>query len=566
MNDRGKICYNTCMDLSGLKQNFKGEITTSEADIEHYSRDASIFQIAPQAIVFPKDTADLKELVKFIGAHKQAYPTLSLTARGGGTDMTGGSVNDSIIVDVSKYLNQISDLSETRVTTESGVMFRDLEPKLAAKNIMMPAYPVSKAWVAVGGMVGNNSGGEKTFKHGQVVDFVEELEVILSDGNLYTIKPLSEAELNSKKAQQDFEGKFYREIFELIQSNYKLLQEAKPTTSKNSSGYYLWDVWDGTTFDLTKLFVGSQGTLGIVTKIKWRLVKVERFNKLVVFFLKDLKKLGEIVGHVNELKPESFEIFDKHTLKLALKYVPEIIGKMRKSNAFAGKGISALRLFWEFIPELWMMLRGGLPEVVLLAEFTGDDEAQVLAQAQTASKNIAEHFNLRTHIAKTFEEAQKYWIIRRESYNLLRQHNARKVSAPFIEDIAVHPNQLPEFMPKLDAIIAKYPDFVYTIAGHAGDANFHIIPLVDITTAEHRTQILQMSDEVFKLVKEFKGSMTAEHNDGLVRGTFLEFMFGSKVFDVFKQTKQIFDPQNIFNPHKKTDANLKFYTDHIRHN
>lgn len=544
------------IQLAGLKQNFKGEITTSEADIEHYSKDASIFQIAPQAIVFPNDVRDVQELVKFVAAHKPAYPTLSITPRGGGTDMTGGSINDSIIIDTTRHLNNISDLTNESVSTQSGVMFRDLEVKLAAQNRMMPAYPVSKAWVAVGGMVGNNSGGEKTFKYGQVKNFVEELEVVLGDGNVYTIKPLNETELQQKLALQNFEGNFYREIHKLVINNYRLLQEAKPTTSKNASGYFLWDVWDGKIFDLTQLFVGSQGTLGIVTKIKWRLVPVHRHTRLLVFFLKDLKQLGQIVTHVNELAPESFEIFDKHTLKLAIQYLPEIVSKMKGSR---------LKMFWQFIPEIWMTIRGGLPEVVLLAEFTGDDGTMVEKQVLDAEHNIRTHFNLQTHITRSHDEAQKYWTIRRESYNLLRKHNARKISAPFIEDIVVHPDQLPEFMPKLDAILAHYPDFVYTIAGHAGDANFHIIPLVDVSTQKHRDQIIQMSDEVFKLVKEYAGSMTAEHNDGLVRGTFLEYMFGKQVFDLFKRTKQIFDPLNIFNPHKKTEADLEFYAEHIRH-
>jgi FAD/FMN-containing dehydrogenase len=548
------------MDLSGLKQNFKGEITTAEADIEHYSRDASIFQIAPQAIVFPSDYQDIKELVKFVADHKQAYPTLSLTPRGGGTDMTGGSINDSIIIDTTRHLNKISEFTNTSVVTESGVMFRDLEVKMSAKNVMMPTYPVSKALVSVGGMTGNNSGGEKTFKYGQVKDFVEELEIVLGDGNIYTIKPLDEQELQIKLKLQNFEGQFYRDIHKLIIDNYRLLQEAKPTTSKNSSGYFLWDVWDGKTFDLTQLFVGSQGTLGIITKIKWRLVPVQRHSKLVVFFLKDLKLLGQIVTHVNELQPESFEIFDKHTMSLAIKYLPEIVTKMKGSRT-----VSKLRLFWQFLPELWMTLWGGLPEVVLLAEFTGDNEAAVEKQARDAAHNIRSHFNLPTHIARSVDEAQKYWTIRRESYNLLRQHNARKISAPFIEDIVVHPNQLPEFMPKLDAIISKYPDFIYTIAGHAGDANFHIIPLVDVTEQKHREQIILMSDEVFKLVREYNGSMTGEHNDGLVRGTYLEFMFGKQVYEIFKRTKEIFDPLNIFNPHKKTGADLTYYAEHIKH-
>jgi FAD/FMN-containing dehydrogenase len=544
------------MDLTPLKQNFKGEITNKEADIEHYSRDASIFQIAPEAIVFPKDVEDVKTLVKYVVEHKVTQPNLSLTPRGGGTDMTGGSVNDSIIIDVAKHLNKISTIEDKSVVTESGVMFRDLEVKLLAKNRIMPAYPVSKALVAVGGMVGNNSGGEKTFQYGQVINFVEELEVVLGDGNAYTVKPLNETELKAKMAQQNYEGNLYREIYQLIQDNYRIIEAAKPSTSKNSSGYFLWDVWDGKTFDLTKLFVGSQGTLGIVTKIKWKIVPVHRHSRLLVFFLKDLALLGQVVTHVNELAPESFEIFDKHTMRLALKYLPEIVSKMKGSK---------WKLFWQFIPELWMALKGGLPEVVLLAEFTGDDEESVVKRTMAAEKNIKGHFNLQTHITASHNEAQKYWTIRRESYNLLRQHNARKISAPFIEDIVVHPDQLPEFMPRLNDILSHYPDFIYTIAGHAGDANFHIIPLVDVTVKEHRDQIITMSDEVFRLVKKYNGSMTAEHNDGLVRGTFLPYMFGDEIFALFKRTKQIFDPLNIFNPHKKTDATLDYYTDHMRH-
>ncbi len=545
------------MDLSSLKQNFKGEITEQEQDIEHYSRDASIFQIAPQAIVFPKDVADVESLVKFAVEQKATQPNISLTPRGGGTDMTGGSINDSIILDTTKHLNVISEQTDTSVKTESGVMFRDLEVKLTAKNRMMPAYPVSKAWVSVGGMTGNNCGGEKTFKYGQAKDFVEELEVVLGDGNSYIIKPLNESELQTKMALQNFEGSFYREIYRLVTDNARLLHDAKPTTSKNSSGYYLWDIWDGKTFDLTQLFVGSQGTLGIITKIKWRIVPIQRHTRLLIFFLKDLKQLGQIVTHVNELSPESFEIFDKHTFKLALRYLPEIVSKMKGSR---------LKMFWQFLPELWMTIKGGLPEVVLLAEFVGDDEESVSKQVADAEHNIRSHFNLPTHISRSHAESQKYWTIRRESYNLLRQHNARKISAPFIEDIVVHPDQLPEFMPRLDAILAKYPDFVYTIAGHAGDANFHIIPLVDVSEEKHRKQIITMSDEVFKLVKEYAGSMAGEHNDGLVRGTFLPFMFGDKVFELFKRTKQIFDPLNIFNPHKKTEADLTFYAEHVRHN
>ncbi len=543
------------MDLNLLKQKFKGEITTHSEDLEKYSKDASIFQITPSAVVSPADVEDVKTLVKFVSEQKTSNPEISITPRAGGTDMTGGSINDSIIIDVSKHLNKISEITDESAWTEPGVYFRDFEVPLLARNRIMPAYPVSKAWCAVGGMVGNNAGGEKTFSYGQVINFVEELQVVLADGNLYTIKPLNEAELKAKLNQNNFEGEFYNKIFNLIKDNYRLLQQAKPTTSKNSAGYYLWDVWDGKTFDLTKLFVGSQGTLGVITKIKWRLVPIQRYSKLVVFFLKDLKQIGEVVSNVSKLKPESFEIFDQHTMKMALKYLPEMLKKMKGNR---------LKLFWNFIPELFMSITHGLPAVVLLAEFTGDDQIEVDKRAEQTYHIIKDEYKLAARIASSKEEAEKYWAIRRESYNLLRLHNVRKISAPFIEDIVVHPNQLPDFMPELDAILSKYPEFVYTIAGHAGDANFHIIPLVDVSIEKNRQDIIKMSDEVFNLVLKYNGSMTAEHNDGLVRGPFLQHMFGDQVFKLFQEVKNIFDPLKIFNPNKKTDANLDYFTKHVK--
>lgn len=544
------------MNLDGLKQNFKGEITTDEASLEKFSRDASIFQIHPTAIASPKDSSDVSVLVKYVVNNKTGFPELSLTPRAGGTDMTGGSINESIIINV-EHLNTITNLTTESVETGPGVFFRDLEPKLIAKNVIMPAYPVSKAWCATGGMVGNNAGGEKTFKYGQIKNYVKELSVVLADGNEYTIKPLSNSELQTKLAKTDFEGRLYKQIHDLIKANYNLIQKAKPTTSKNSAGYFLWDVWDEKTFDLTKLFVGSQGTLGVITNIKWKLVPIERGRQLIVFYLHDLKLLGEIINHVNELKPESFEIFDDQTFRLAIKYWPEMIKRMKGSR---------WKLFRQFLPDMWLFMTGGLPKLVLLAEFTAPTQAEAERAAEEAAHNLKQHFNLPVRICKTFEEGQKYWTIRRESYNLLRQHNARKISAPFIEDIVVHPDQLPEFMPKLNKIIKRYPDFISTIAGHAGDANFHIIPLIDLATEEHRRQVVEMSNAVFELVKEYDGSITAEHNDGLVRGPFLEHMYGAEIFNLFKQVKQIFDPQNIFNPHKKTDADMKYYTDHLRHN
>jgi FAD/FMN-containing dehydrogenase len=549
----------TAVTYDELKQNIQGEISLSDADRTKYSRDASVFEILPEAIVYPKNVHDLQQIVKWASKEKANSPGLSLTMRAGGTDMTGGSINDSLILDTTAHMNHILDIGVDYAVAEPGVFYRDFEKATLDQGLLMPSYPASKNICALGGMVGNNAGGEKSLSFGQVVDYVQELEVVLADGQAYTLSPLNEYELQQKMRLSNFEGNLYRDLYHLITRNYDLLKQAKPTTSKNSSGYFLWDVWDKEKriFDLTKLFVGSQGTLGLISKIKFRLVKPKASSQLLVIFLNDIKDIGHIVDVLKHHQPESLEIFDDHTLRLALKYLPEMIRKL--------KGHS-LKLAWEFLPELWMSLRGGLPKLVLLAEFTGDDDDQATANLTQAQKELTATFRLKTHRTRSLVEAQKYWLIRRESYNLLRTHTKDRVSASFIEDIVVHPEQLPEFLPRLDEIFARHPEFIYTIAGHAGDANFHIFPLMDLTQEKEREVIISMSEEVYDLLIEFRGSMSAEHNDGLVRGPFLEKMFGPEVCALFRQTKELFDPLNIFNPHKKIDANLDFFRKHVRHN
>lgn len=543
------------MNWEKLKQKIVGEITTNHEQLEHYSRDASIFEVTPQAVVSPKNIEDICELVKFVSANKANLPELSLTVRAAGSDMTGGPINDSIIIDVTRHLNRLCKIDGTQAITEPGLLFRDLERSLMARGLMMPAYPASKGWCAVGGMVGNNAGGEKTFRQGQVKDYVTELEVVLADGKPYTFKPLCQEQLNKKLEQPGLEGEIYRKMHGLIKDNYRLLHTAKPTTSKNSSGYLLWDVYDGKTFDLTKVLVGSQGTLGIITKITWRTVPIKRHSRLLVIELNDIKLLGKLSLHLGELEPDSLEMFDSQTLRLALKHSKEIYTKVKSSY---------FKFLLMLIPDWLKLVFGQLPKITLLAEFSGETQKEAEEKSLSTGKAIQRHFNITAKMARDRSEMDKYQAIRRESFNLLRLHNARRVSAPFIEDIIVHPSQLPEFLPELDKILSHYPDFEYTIAGHAGDANFHIIPIVDMSVKKHREQVVEISDKVFGLVKRYQGSMSAEHNDGIVRGPFLEKMYGQKVVELFRETKTIFDPQNIFNPHKKTDATMAFYKDHLR--
>jgi FAD/FMN-containing dehydrogenase len=542
---------------SELKGIVKGEVLSSTKETLAYSEDASIFKIVPEVVVCPKDVADIEAVVRYVTEHKTSQPQLSVTARSGGTDMGGGPLNESIILDFTKHFNHIDGVEGMSCKTQPGVYFRDLESLFEKHGLMYASYPASKGICTIGGIVSNNSGGEKSLKYGQTKEYIEELRAVFSDGKEYVVRPLSGKELEEKVRQQDFEGQLYRRVLQLVRDNYEDIQKAKPTTSKNSSGYFLWDVWDKDSgvLNLVKLLVGSQGTLALITHIKLRLVRPAPKSELLVMFLHSLDRLGDIVHEVVQHGPETFESYDKHTFGLAMRYLPDMLKRM-KGNL--------LTLGLQFLPELWMTLTGGIPELVLIAEFTGENDEEIGKRIAATRQTVEQKFGLKTHISKTPQETAKYWTIRRESFNLLRQHSKGKQTAPFIDDFIVHPSQLPEFLPRLNKIFNAYPHLVYTIAGHAGDANFHVIPIMDLSLEENHQIIIQMSHQVYDLVLEYGGSITAEHNDGLIRTPYLEKMYGSNITGLFKAVKEIFDPLYIFNPGKKVGATEQYIIDHIK--
>lgn len=501
----------------------------------------------PEAVVRPVDVADVCRLVAFANQKKQVPKTrISLTTRAAGTDMSGGPLGDSIIVDTTAHLNRLLELGDDYAVVEPGMYFRDFDKETKKKNLELPSYTASRELNTVGGMAGNNSGGEKNLKYGKTARYVLELDVVLADGQVHTLRNLEGDELRQKLAEQSYEGDLCRRVAALVSTpaHAAVIAKNKPQVEKNSSGYALWDIGDGiTNLNLARLMVGAQGTLGIITKIKYRLVHPKPYASMAIIFVNKLSQLGELIPEVLRYGPDSFESYDDHTFQIAMKYLPEL-GRQMKS--------SLLSLGISFLPELWMALTGGVPKLVLLVEFRGDTQAEALAQAQKLAQEIShnrEHVSVR--IAKNEAGARKYWAVRRESFNLLRKKVRGKRTAPFIDDFVVPPMSMPEFLPKLEKLMSQYPKLVYTIAGHVGDGNFHIIPLIDPNDPEMAKIIDELSHKVYDLVVEYHGSISGEHNDGLIRTPYVEKMFGPAMMGLFMEVKKIFDPQNIFNPGKK---------------
>ncbi len=539
-----------------LKKKINGEVVVDEESLEQYSGDYSIFKIKPQAIVFPKNAEDVGKLVQFVKANKKKNKNLSITARSAGTDMSGGPLNDSIIVSFMKHMNEIKEITspsakatEGTAIVEPGVYFRDLEKELDKRGLMYPPAPASKNLCALGGMVSNNSGGERSLSYGKTENFVKSLKVVLSDGKLYEIKPISATELKKKIKSKSFEGVLYRKIYNLIEKNYDAIKKAKPDVSKNSAGYDLWNVWDRKTFDLTKLFVGAQGTLGLITEAKLRMVKKKKFSRLIVVFAKTLEPVPELVEAILPFKPESIESFDDKTMGLAMRFLPSILKIMKGS---------AITLAFKFIPEFLMILKGGFPKMIILIEVASDSESELFRKMDLI-KQAALKFPVQARVIKDKAEEEKYWTMRRQSFALLHSHVKGLEAASFVEDIIVKPEFLTEVLPKVNEILDEHKDkLIYTIAGHPGNGNFHIIPLVDLKDPAIPGIISELMDKIYKLVIGYGGSITAEHNDGLIRGPYLKMMYGEKIYKLFEETKKIFDPLDIFNPRKKIGVDKKY--------
>lgn len=526
-----------------LAQKLKGDVSDKKADIEKMSRDTSIFERAPQLVVYPKSADDVVKLVaETVQARKNGID-VSLTARSAGTDMTGGPLTSSVSVVFTKYMNHVTNVSAICAESEPGVYYRDFEKETLKFDAIMPSYPASREICAIGGMVANNSGGEKTLSYGKVENYVEEIDMVLSDGSKVTFKPLTVKELNAKKKLANLEGSIYRGMHAMLIQNRSEIEKAKPKVTKNSAGYALWSIENkiSKTFNLAKVIVGSQGTLGLITKTKFCLVKPKKHHAMLIVFLSDIKELPEIVHKVLEFHPETFESYDDHTFSLAVRFLPQIVSHLGLREAFH-MGIS-------FLPEIGMVLRGGVPKLVLMAEFAEDTNEEAQRKAELASRALSS-LPVSTRIAKNEREAEKYWIIRRESFSLLRKNLKGFYAAPFIDDIIIPVDAYPKFIPKLTKLLSEHK-LVYTIAGHIGDGNFHIIPLMDMKRDDVHQEIETLTPKVYELTTSFGGSITAEHNDGIIRTPYLHMMFSKKMIELFAETKKLFDPENLFNPGKK---------------
>lgn len=540
------------------------EHDASAAACREYATDESVFEVTPQLIVFPKNTQELQAVVRIVSEMDENGGEISLTPRAAGTGLSGGSLNDSVIIDTAKYLTGISAIEKNedgtaRVRVKPGTMFRDFDAYTRKEGFFLPPYPSSRDICTVGGMVGNNAAGPNSLKYGHTASFVHELTVVLADGGEYQLTPLSYSELQAELKRTDILGRIYREVWKLIEEQYEAIQQARPQSSKNSSGYLLWEVVHAESlkafkegrghFHLAPLFAGSQGTLGIISDITFTVLPTPVQSDLVVIPITELKHIGGAVQSILKFNPYNVEIFDARTYNLALKHLYFFRLQFFKDDWLAWFAFVARFLFNHVFNFSF-----SVPAFILLVKFDGHDHSQANHNCDPVCDAVKE-FNCQAWRVKGRGMEDMFWKLRHASYSLAKLGADDKRPAAFLEDMVVPPENLPEFLVELERLLGTYKA-EYAMHGHGGNGHFHFYPLMDFTDTETPQKIKTMADDFFELAKKHGGNICGEHNDGIIRTPYMSQIFSSSALELFKKLEHIFDPFDIFNPGKK--VNPKF--------
>lgn len=534
---------------------FRGVVSTDKQLLDTYATDESIFSIRPQIVLQPKNQKDIETAVKVLGKETKRFPSLSLTPRAAGTGLSGGSLTDSIVVDVQKYLTDIDEPKEVNdkitITVGPGAMWRDVEKKLKTLDAYIPSFPASKDICAIGGAVANNCAGPDSLRYGHMADWIESLDITLNDGHTYTIAPINFKEYKKLIKQKNALSEIAKSIFTLIEKNEAGIQKAKPKTKKNSAGYALWNVFNTSvaefkkgngTFDLTRLVSGSQGTVGIITSVTIRAHKIAHNTSLIVIPVFDLASAGAVVLKSLEYSPVNVEIFDSLTYDLA----------MKNPNFFRTRidGMNYYRVLLSMYTLYHVRYKGKIPEFTLLV--TIDNEALEGKSLNDIVRELRELGTPKARLVSNATEREMLWQIRRASYSLSKFQDPNKRPAAFLEDMTVPPKNLARFFVEIKRLLKKY-NLIAAVHGHGGNGHFHFYPLLDFTNNTTPALVVKMAEEFFAVAVKYGGNICGEHNDGIIRTPHLSKMFSKQTLDWFKMVEHTFDPDDIFNPGKKVN-------------
>jgi FAD/FMN-containing dehydrogenase len=522
-----------------LQEHLVGEVTTSADARRHFSTDGSIFELTPQIIVYPRIENDVRKTARFAWQLAERGRVIPITARGLGTNQSGGALGSGIMLVFPAHFNKILILDSKKgvAIVQPGLNYGKLQQTLQTHGVFLPPYPASLEYSTIGGAIANNAGGEKSVKYGVTKDYVKELRFVLANGEVVVSSRLSKRELNHKKGLNTFEGEIYRALDGLLTDYKELLNKTRPALRKNTCGYDLWDIKDGKgNFDLTPLLVGSQGTLGIVTEAKLKTVSYNPIVAMLVGHFDDIHKACTALEGLRALKPSALELVDENLLNF-----------VDANNPNQLKGIASKPF----------------AKMTLIIEFDDAVSHTQQGKVRRAKKILTQHANTYI-ISKDEQEQATLWKLRHSAGAISWHDDGKKRALPIIDDVVVPLPKLPEFFEKVystfDKLGLKCP-----IWGHAGDGNFHIQPFLDLGEIGDRQKVFKLMDHFYAMVLALGGSISGQYNDGRLRAPFVKLQYGDEVYSLFEKVKAIFDPFNILNPGVKIGAGSQDVQPLLRH-
>ena len=480
----------------------KGEILSDSWSREIYSVDASHYVVKPSAVVYPVDKYDIEQICKYCFSKN-----VPITARGAGTGLLGQSLSNSIVIDFTKYMNKIMEIGTDYIEVQPGVVKGILDKELKKRGKFLPPDPASSNYCTIGGMIANNSSGAHCLGYGSTIDFIQEICVVYSDGTTGYVS------CNNKSNDC-----MMANLLRLLSPYVGVIQNRYPKVTKNSCGYRLDAVINRQGFSPQKIFAASEGTLGILTSIRLKILDIPLYHHLLVLGFEDLLSAISEVPLILQFFPVALEMLD-HTV------------------VCHGEDNTPQQLTTN-------------PGCLLFVEFAGDRIGDVETKLNHCKEKLSGKCNIIESVTDE-RSMTKIWEARKGALNRIMKltYGTRKPIG-LIEDTVVKPTILHGYTQYL---LQTYLDskLDYVFYGHVGDGNLHTRPLIDIDSKSEVELIERLAQQVFDRVIRTGGTITGEHGDGIARVKYIPSMYGNEIFSIFLQVKEIFDPKFILNPGKK---------------
>lgn len=528
-----------------LQSHISGDVLSGAKLRELYSQDGSILSITPSLIVYPRTTSDIRKIARFTWQLAEKGHALPITPRGSGTDTSGAAIGKGIIVSTTAHMSRILELDTKQqlVRVQSGLNFKSLQETLHTHGLFIPSYPANYKYSTVGGAIANNAAGEKSLKYGSMRDWVQQLEVVLANGEVIQTGKTSKKELERKKGLATLEGEIYRAVDGLVADHeaaiYDYEDNHRRLLSRDNVGYALADVFhkDGSC-DLTPLFVGSQGTLGIITEAILKAEVYSPTTSMLVASFDSISAMTEAVDLVLPLGPSSLEMIDRGLID----FVKKERGVDILRGVFEGETIH--------------------PAAVLFLEFDDVNQRKRQKKAKKAKKYF-EKLATNLTVSDDPDRQEILWAARAATSTVLNYDKQGRSALPIIDDCIVPIGKLDQLIGAINELSARHK-LDLAVWGHAGDANVHVMPLLDLAKLGDRQKVFKLMNEYFKAVVDLGGSVAASNNDGRLRAAFSAQQLGEELTGVFKDLKKGSDPYNILNPGVKVGTSLKEIGDMLR--